>query len=29
MTHGFIDKLGFVPQAEDLVNVISEAIKIL
>lgn len=27
MTHGFIDKLGFVPQAEDLVNVISEAIK--
>lgn len=26
MTHGFIDKLGFVPQAEDLVNVISEAI---
>ncbi len=29
MTHAFIDKLGFVPQAEDLVNVISEAIKIL
>ena len=26
MTHAFIDKLGFVPQAEDLVNVISEAI---
>lgn len=29
MTHAFIDKLGFVSQAEDLVNIISEAIKIL
>lgn len=27
MTHAFIDKLGFVPQAEDLANIISDAIK--
>lgn len=27
MTHAFIDKLGFVPQAEDLASVIAEAIK--
>lgn len=27
MTHAFIDRLGFVPQAEDLANVISDAIK--
>lgn len=27
MTHAFIDKLGYVPQAEDLANIISEAIK--
>ena len=27
MTHAFIDKLGFVPQAEDLANIISEYIK--
>lgn len=27
MTHAFIDKLGFVPQAEDLADVISDAIK--
>ena len=27
MTHAFIDKLGFVPQAEDLADVIAEAIK--
>lgn len=27
MTHAFIDKLGFVPQAEDLANIIAEAIK--
>ena len=27
MTHAFIDKLGFVPQAEDLVDVIAKAIK--
>lgn len=27
MTHAFIDRLGFVPQAEDLVNIISEEIK--
>lgn len=27
VTHAFIDKLGFVPQAEDLADVISEAIK--
>ena len=26
MTHAFIDKLGFVPQAEDLASVISEYI---
>lgn len=26
MTHAFIDKLGFVPQAEDLVDIISEEI---
>lgn len=26
MTHAFIDKLGFVPQAEDLANVIADAI---
>ena len=27
MMHAFIDKLGFVPQAEDLVDIISEALK--
>ena len=27
VTHAFIDRLGFVPQAEDLADVISEAIK--
>ena len=27
MTHAFIDRLGFVPQAEDLANIISNAIK--
>lgn len=27
MTHAFIDKLGYVPQAEDLANIISDAIK--
>lgn len=27
MTHAFIDRLGFVPQAEDLAEIISEAIK--
>ena len=27
MTHAFIDRLGFVPQAEDLANIIAEAIK--
>ncbi len=27
MTHAFIDRLGFVPQAEDLADVIAEAIK--
>ncbi|WP_366033268.1 alpha/beta hydrolase fold domain-containing protein [Clostridium sp.] len=27
MTHEFIDRLGLVPQAEDLANIISEAIK--
>ena len=27
MIHAFIDKLGFVPQAEDLADVISDAIK--
>lgn len=27
MTHAFIDKLGFVPQAEDLADVISDADK--
>ena len=27
VTHAFIDRLGFVPQAEDLAEVISEAIK--
>ena len=26
MTHAFIDKLGFVPQAEDLASIIAEAI---
>ena len=29
MTHAFIDKLGFVPQAEDLADIIAEAIKSL
>lgn len=27
MTHAFIDKLGFVPQAEDLATIIAEAMK--
>lgn len=27
MTHAFIDKLGYVPQAEDLANIIADAIK--
>ena len=27
MTHAFIDRLGFVPQAEDLAGIIGEAIK--
>ena len=27
MTHAFVDKLGFVPQTEDLVDIISENIK--
>lgn len=26
MTHAFIDKLGFVPQAEDLASIIADSI---
>jgi hypothetical protein len=26
MTHAFIDKLGFVPQAEDLASIIADCI---